>query len=186
MPEDLERFVQQHREEFEVPGPSPNLWDAIEKELGTQQGGAKIIPLVKRNWFRAAVIALLLINAGTMFFFISRNQQRKASLAVLAPDVVEAKTYYSSRINEKLKLINAYPLEELGLDSTARKELELRNETYKTLEKELKNNPGNERIKAALIRYYQLKLDLLDKILEELQEKKVTPEQTKKHYEAEI
>jgi hypothetical protein len=57
------------------------------------------------------------------------------------------------------------------LDSTARKELELRNETYQVLETELIQNPGNERIKAAMVHYYQLKLDLLDKILDELKEK---------------
>ncbi|RFS20557.1 hypothetical protein DVR12_18520 [Chitinophaga silvatica] len=183
MPEDLERFIQQHRSEFEMPGPSPRIWDALEKELTAKQEGAKIVPLLRRNWFRAAVILLLVVNAGALFYLTSRKQTRTASFA---PEVQEANMYYSSKINEKLKIINAYPVEELGLDSAARKELELRNDTYKTLERELQNNPGNERIKAALIRYYQLKLDLLDRILEELQSKKVTPDQTKKHYEAEI
>ena len=183
MPEDLERFIQQHRAEFEMPGPSPRIWEALEKELNSAQGGAKIVPLLKRNWFRAAVIILLLVNAGGIFLLTSRKQARTATFA---PDVQEANMYYSTRINEKLKEINAYPAAELGLDSAARKELELRNDTYRSLVRELKNNPGNERIKAALIRYYQLKLDLLDKILEELQAKKAIPDQTKKHYEAEI
>ena len=132
------------------------------------------------------MIAVLLANAGALFYFTKNRQPQQQDLAVLAPDIQEAGVYYTSRINEKLQLIEAYPDSTLGLDSAARKELELRNDTYKALERELKNNPGNERIRAAMVRYYQLKLDLLDKILEELQTKHATPGHTKKQLEAEI
>ncbi|MGO4288044.1 hypothetical protein [Chitinophaga sp. RAB17] len=185
MPDNFESFIQQHREEFEVPGPSPRVWEAMEKELNNQRKG-RVVQLLQKNWFKAAVILVLLVNAGALFYFAKHKQHQQQELAVIAPEMQEAKAYYTSRINEKLELINAYPVNELGLDSAARKELELRNDTYKALEKELKNNPGNERIRAALVRYYQLKLDLLDKILEELQHKRVTPAHTKKQYEAEI
>ncbi|HVI47358.1 MAG TPA: hypothetical protein VM802_20940 [Chitinophaga sp.] len=184
MPDNFESFIRQHREEFEGPGPSPKVWEALEKELGNSRKG-RVVQMLGRNWFKAAVIAVLIINAAAFFYF-AKNHQRQQDLAVLAPEVHEATAYYTSRINEKLEQINAYPASTLGLDSTARQELELRNDTYNALEKELKNNPGNERIRAAMIRYYQLKLDLLDKILEELREKQVAPAQLKKRYEAEI
>ncbi|MEC5146198.1 hypothetical protein [Chitinophaga sp. 212800010-3] len=185
MPDNFESFIREHRDEFEERGPSPLVWDALEKELSGRKGG-KVVQLLRKNWFRAAVIAVLIVNAAALVYFARHKQQRQQELAVLAPDIQEAGAYYTSRINEKMKLIDAYPTSELGLDSMALRELELRNDTYKALEKELKNNPGNERIRAAMIRYYQLKLDLLNKILEELQEKHVTPDHTKKRYEAEI
>ncbi|CAL1517351.1 hypothetical protein [Chitinophaga sp. MM2321] len=185
MPDNFESFIQQHREEFEAPRPSPRVWDALEKELGARRRG-RVVYFLGKNWFKAAVIAVLVINAAVLFYLTQHKQQQRQELAFIAPDMQEAKVYYTSRINEKLELINAYPATELGMDSTARRELELRNDTYRMLEKELKNNPGNERIRAALVRYYQLKLDLLDKILEELQAKHATPGQQKKHYEAEI
>lgn len=186
MPDNFEGFIRQHRDEFEEQGPSPRVWAALEQEL-SGSGKGKVISLLQKNWFKAAVIAVLLANAGALFYFTQKRQPPpQQDLAVLAPDIQEAGVYYTSRINEKLQLIEAYPDSTLGLDSTARKELELRNDTYKALEKELKNNPGNERIRAAMVRYYQLKLDLLDKILEELQEKHVAPGHTKKRYEAEI
>ncbi|MDR6569312.1 hypothetical protein SAMN05660461_6111 [Chitinophaga ginsengisegetis] len=185
MPDNFEGFIRQHRNEFEEEGPSPRVWSALEQELTGRRKG-KVISLLQKNWFKAAVIAVLLANAGALFYFTKHRQPQQQELAVLAPDIQEAGVYYTSRINEKLQLIDAYPDSALGLDSAARKELELRNDTYKALEKELKNNPGNERIRAAMVRYYQLKLDLLDKILEELHDKHVAPGQTKKHYEAEI
>jgi hypothetical protein len=185
MPDNFEGFIRQHRDEFEEQGPSPRVWSALEQELTGKRKG-KVISLLQKNWFKAAVIAVLLANAGALFYFTKHRQSPQQELAVLAPDIQEAGVYYTSRINEKLQLIDAYPDAALGLDSTARKELELRNDTYKALERELKNNPGNERIRAAMVRYYQLKLDLLDKILEELHNKHVAPGQTKKQYEAEI
>ena len=184
MPDNFESFVQQHRQEFEAPGPSPRVWDALEKELKDGRKG-KVVRLLQQNWFKAAVIAVLVINAAALFHF-AKHRRQQPELAAIAPEMQEAKAYYTTRINEKLELINAYPVAALGLDSSARKELELRNDTYKALEKELQNNPGNERIRAALVRYYQLKLDLLDKILEELQDKRATPGHTKKDYEVEI
>lgn len=186
MPENFESFIQQHRDAFEEPGPSPRVWDALEREL---EGGRKgrVVSLLGRNWFKAAVIAVLLVNAAVLFYIAKHKQQQQQDLAVVIPEIQDAKVYYTNRINEKLELINAYPANELGLDSAARQELQLRNDTYKTLENELKNNPGNQRIRGAMIRYYQLKLELLDKILEELQEKHATPStHTKKQYEAEI
>ncbi|PSL48131.1 hypothetical protein CLV51_102993 [Chitinophaga niastensis] len=185
MPDNFESFIQQHRDDFDVPGPSPRVWDALEREL-QESGKGKVVRLMAKNWFKAAVIAVLLVNAAALFYLTKNKEQHQQEVAALSPDMQEAKGYYTSRINEKLELINAYPAEELGLDSAARKELEVRNDTYKALERELKNNPGNERIRAAMVRYYQLKIDLLDKILEELHEKHVTPGQTKKRYEAEI
>ncbi|MGN7821143.1 hypothetical protein HGH92_20550 [Chitinophaga varians] len=186
MPENFESFIQQHRDAFEEPGPSPRVWDALEREL---EGGRKgrVVSLLGKNWFKAAVIAVLLVNAAVLFYIARHKQQQQQDLAVVIPEMQDAKVYYSNRINEKLELINAYPASELGLDSAARQELQLRNDTYKTLENELKNNPGNQRIRGAMIRYYQLKLELLDKILEELHEKHAAPTtHTKKQYEAEI
>ncbi|NSL91113.1 hypothetical protein [Chitinophaga solisilvae] len=184
MPDNLESFIQQHREEFEGPGPSPRVWDALEKELGERRKG-KVVQLLGRTWFKAAVIAVLLANAGVLYY-MAKTRHQQQDLAVVVPELQDAKVYYTSRINEKLELINTYPASELGLDSAALQELQLRNDTYKTLEKELNNNPGNQRIRGAMIRYYQMKLDLLDKILEALHEKHAAPSQQKKQYEAEI
>ncbi|RBL89234.1 hypothetical protein [Chitinophaga flava] len=184
MPDNFESFIQQHRDAFEGPGPSPRVWEALEKELGGSRKG-KVVQLLSKNWFKAAVIAVLLVNAAVLFY-MTRHKQHQQELANILPEMQDAKLYYTSRINEKLELINAYPANQLGLDSAARQELQLRNDTYKTLENELKNNPGNERIRGAMIRYYQLKLDLLDKILEELQDKHAAPTHLKKRYEAEI
>ncbi|SHL18755.1 hypothetical protein SAMN05444266_102362 [Chitinophaga jiangningensis] len=185
MSDNFEQFIQQNRTAFEQSGPSPRVWEALEKELGQQKKG-RVVSMLSSNWFKAAVIALLIINAGVLFLFVKSRQHQKNDLALMLPEMQEAQVYYSSKIEARLDSIRLYPAGEIGLDSAAMRELELKNDTYKMLEKELKNNPGNERIRAAIIRYYQLKLDLLDKILEELEAKHATPGDLKKQYEEKI
>jgi hypothetical protein len=169
MPEkSLEDFISQHRPDFEEHGPGPGVWAQLEKELMPPKKRT-IIHQIGRHWMKAAAVLVLVVNSVVIYQFL---QMKKAQhLENVSPELQDAKMYYTSQIEERLKEIKSYPANVLGLDSTARKELELRNETYQVLETELIQNPGNERIKAAMVHYYQLKLDLLDKILDELKEK---------------
>lgn len=183
MPENsFEDFVRQHRQSFEEAGPHPRVWAQLEQQLvlGKKRN---VIQLMGRHWLKAAAVLVLMVNSVMIYQFI---QMKKAQpLINVSPEMQEAKMYYTTQIEQRLESIRSYPEALLGLDSIGRKELELRNETYQLLEAELIQNPGNERIKAAMVRYYQLKLDLLDKILDELREKQPV---SQKHsdYEREI
>lgn len=178
----FEEFIRQHRPDFEGPGPRPALWDQLEQQLAPRKKG-KVISLLARHWLKVAVVLVLVMNTIMIHEFLQWKKQPQ--LVNVSPELQDAKMYYTTQIEQRLQAIKAYPPASVGLDSVARRELELRNGTYQVLETELLQNPGNERIKAALVRYYQLKLDLLDKILEELREKQpVTQKQL--NYEREI
>ena len=183
MPEkSLEDFIRQHRSAFEEEGPRPGLWTQLEKELHPPKKN-KVIQMLGRHWLKAAAILVLVVNSVMIIQFL---QMKKAQpLNSISPELQEASMYYTTQIEQRLEAIRAYPASVLGLDSAARKELELRNDTYQLLEAELIQNPGNERIKAAMVRYYQLKLDLLDKILDELRTKQPV-RQKQSEYEREI
>lgn len=168
----LEDFIHQHRDAFEEEGPGPNVWAALEKELPVKQK-TPVVRMMARHWWKAAILIALIANAGIL---LKMMHPQKETVVVL-PEMEEMKVYYTSRIEKKLEELKQLPAGVSGLDSTTQKELQLRNETYILLEKELQNNPGNERIRAAMIRYYQMKLELLDRILED--QEKFTNENTK-------
>ncbi|TWV99978.1 hypothetical protein [Chitinophaga pinensis] len=178
----FEDFVRQHRQEFEAPGPGPRVWANLEEQLNPPRKN-RVIQMIGRHWLKAAAILVLLVNSVMIYQFL--QMKKSQHLINVSPEMQEAKTYYTSQIEQRLETIKSYPNSVLGLDSVGRKELELRNETYQMLETELIQNPGNERIKAAMVRYYQMKLDLLDKILEELREKQPVS-QKQSNYEREI
>ncbi|GAA0551886.1 hypothetical protein [Chitinophaga japonensis] len=180
----LEDFIRQHRAGFEEEGPRPRVWKELERQLKASQPSGKVAYLLKRHWLKAAAVLVLVVNSVMLYQFLQFKKQQQ-DLARISPELQEAQVYYSAQITQRLEDIRKYPPEVLGLDSAARKELELRNETFQLLEKELQQNPGNERIRSAMIRYYQMKLDLLDKILEELRAKQ-PPSKTLNNHEREI
>ncbi len=158
----LEDFIRQNRNAFEEEGPGPGVWAALEKELPVKRKG-RVISMMARHWWKAAILVALVANAGILLTFL----QTKKEAVVVIPEMQEMEQFYTTRIVQKLDELKRIPPAELGLDSATSKELQLRNDTYRMLEKELAANPGNERIRAAMIRYYQMKLELLEKILEE-------------------
>lgn len=170
----LEDFIKQHRDSFEEEGPGSGVWARLEKELPVRQK-TSVVRMMAKHWWKAAILVALIANAGLLVKYANTKQD----VAVVIPEMEEMELYYTSKIEQKLDELKAIPTDQLGLDSTTRAELELRNETYLLLEKELVNNPGNERIRSAMVRYYQIKLDLLDKILSE-QEKHTSSPSTKK------
>lgn len=160
----LEEFIRQNRSGFEEDGPGPDVWAALEKQLPQpKKERGRVVAMMARHWWKAAILVALIANAGLLVKYLNTRQP----VAVVIPEIREMETYYSARIEQKLETLKQLPAAETGLDSLTMKELELRNDTYKMLEKELAANPGNERVRAAMIRYYQMKLELLDKILEE-------------------
>lgn len=171
---EFEGFVRHHRYSFEERGPSAKVWEALEKELPKRSSGG-VVRSLQRHWLKVAVILVLLVNVGVLVKMFVLNKPAQSGTTVTlsnpAPSTEDAQVYYTSQIEQKLQAIRQFPPDQTGLDSAALAELQLRNSTYDALQKELKTNPGNERIHAALIQYYQMKVELLDKILDELQEK---------------
>lgn len=165
----LEDFIQQHRDAFEEEGPGPRVWASLEKSLPVKQK-APVVRMMARHWWKAAILIALIVNAGILL----RMMPGKKIEHIVVPEMEEVKGYYTSQIERKIDELKRMPDGYSQLDSTTQKELQLRNETYVLLEKELQQNPGNERIRSAMVRYYQMKLELLDRILEERE--KITQE----------
>lgn len=171
----LEDFIKQHRDSFEEEGPGPGVWAGLEKVLPVRQK-TSVVRMMAKHWWKAAILVALIANAGLLVKYVNTKQD----VAVVIPEMQEMELYYTSKIEQKLDELKTIPAYQLGLDSTTMAELELRNETYQLLEKELANNPGNERIRSAIVRYYQIKLDLLDKILSEQNKHSTSTPSTKK------
>ncbi|WP_109698836.1 ATP-binding cassette domain-containing protein [Chitinophaga deserti] len=160
----LEEFIRQNRSGFEEEGPGPDVWARLEKQLPQpRKEKGRVVQMMAKHWWKAAILVALLVNAGLLLKYMNTRQE----VAVVIPEIQEMESYYSARIEQKMDELKQLPAATAGLDSLTLKELELRNDTYKMLEKELAANPGNERIRAAMIRYYQMKLELLDRILDE-------------------
>jgi hypothetical protein len=81
----LENFVRDHREAFDGEEPDNKIWDAIRDDMGLEEGPNKKKPAPVVRLFRAAwavAAAVVLLIAGTVWFFSTRQGQTPANPSV--------------------------------------------------------------------------------------------------------
>ena len=126
--------------------------------------------LTLRPVLRIAGVVLLFVLSGLWILEHSgvmprRDKQARASLY----EYQETEQYYTSLVNARLSSLETMHF--LG-DSTQKKilfsELSNMDSLYLELQKELRMNPGDERLLRALTEYYEIKLDVINHIILQL------------------
>jgi hypothetical protein len=81
----LENFVRDHREEFDGEEPDGKIWEAIRNDVGlaedpNKKKPAPVVRLFRAAWAVAAAVVLLI--AGTVWFFSTRQSQTPTNPAI--------------------------------------------------------------------------------------------------------
>ena len=180
MSQDLRELFQEERER------KFKLKDGHEERFGALLD--KSFPKRKKNsiqlWSIAASI-LLLLGAAIYFLtlpgpeipenttIVNQNEQEQSageiSLGDLSPDLRQLENYYLANINLELSQLQVSAENKLLVDSYMERLAEL-NKEYSTLIKELNNVGPNDQTITALIQNLQLRLELLYKLKDKLNE----------------
>ncbi len=152
-----------------------NLKEHIESNLGTFESysfdvdngwgeiSGKLDSVEKRKnvWYFgiAAGLAILLM---TTVLVLSTNKSS------IPNEVAEMEGYYEEEINEKISLVK----NQLG-DDQILNDLDLMDEAFAELKADLKDNVDNEEVVMAMMDNYQLKLQVLEEILEALEKERI-------------
>jgi hypothetical protein len=167
----LERFIIDHRDEFDDLEPNPAIWQKIE------QRQPKTVEL---NWtkilVRAAAVVVIFVSSYIFIDYLANQEGRQmADVEAADPndsgiyqDLMEAEYYYSSQI--------AYQKEEFyrlaGDNAALREEINIElsdlDRIYRELKEDLKDNADNQEVVEAMIQNYRLKLEILEEILRQL------------------
>jgi hypothetical protein len=168
---DLEQFIQDHRQEFDDAYPSLKLWTEIERELGHEATPEQIKPMRVRRmrWYAAAAsVVMLMTLAGLGGHYLGRQSAPTAQeiLDRVAPDFAEAAQYYNQEIGERYAQLASFTHDpqldtDLAQIDTAMEELRA----------ELAQAPPGreEQLVQELIASYRLKLQILERVLESLE-----------------
>lgn len=108
------------------------------------------------------------------------EQPRMITLGDLSPDLKKVETYYVANINLELSELNVTPQNKQLLDGYLAR-LGVLNTEYESLTKELNTIGPNEKTVTALINNLQLRLQLLQKLKEKLNELKLENNETFKN-----
>ena len=167
----LEDFINKNRSEFDSETPDLKIWAAIDKQMSPP----KTEPIRRRfnPWKMGIAASMLLLLGLGMGYFFSPNHSSKEALASanLPVEFREAESFYQAEYQNKRQQLVNYTVE-----PTLEADLEEFDQIILEMKSELKNVPkGNrERVLSAIIQNYQTKIDILQRILDQLESAKTT------------
>lgn len=166
----LEKYIYKNRDRFDLEEPEPGHFERFmekQRRRGERHGNFSWKYLLQA----AAVAVLIVISSLWVYEKISGTEENptRMTLADIAPEYREAEIYYTSMINSKYNEIRSidFPGNTSEQDMLL-KELSEMDTIYKSLEEELNTENGNHMVINAMIRHYQLKLDIMSRILDQL------------------
>ncbi len=176
----LEEFVNEHRAEFDGSEPAEGHFDRFASKL-MQDTGIRQQPTNRFHVLKLAAVILLLITVGVAATeFVSgellRRIFRSDETSHLTKDMKDAISYYDGQTLDKLE-----QLEKLARTSPDVKRMQVAllrdisnlDASTNDLKKSLGQNPGNERIQAAIIQNQQMKESIVTIILQNVSSQKL-------------
>ena len=135
--------------------------------------------LFKRIYIWPAIAAIIVFG---LFLFIPthNNEQKQTTLGQVSDQYAQVEYYYTTAIQQETKKIKALN-EQLGHDNAINllvNELDEYDQVHEQLCTDLNAAPNDQRVINALIAYYQTKLEISQKILENIQLKSNSNENT--------
>ncbi|WP_448519578.1 hypothetical protein [Rhodoflexus sp.] len=175
MEDKLKTLVQQHLKETETLQAPDFLWERIAADLDRLENAETPAQQPRRRlWLkplmRIAAAVVVLLMAG--IFALQRWQpadQAAATAWADYPELQQAEEYFRPMIVAKVQR-----LEQLGdksLTAALLQDLALLEQDYETLSKDLRDNADNAQIVKAMVENYRSRLQLLERILNEIEQK---------------
>lgn len=195
MQDDFEKFVRKNRADFDFKEPNIDLWGNIEEQLNRKEQQKKS-PLsaivadkstgIRRKILRYASVAavgLLLLTVGGVIGSqwsggnYTAQPVAEISLGEVSDEYAELEHYYSQQVNMNIEKLKKYDFDDNILEDVA--ELDA---AFQELKRELGNAQmmSDEEIIHAMIENYQMKISILERVLERIpnKEKKENEENT--------
>ena len=157
----LEKYVRNHRAEFDSSSPDPGLWNTIEDRLPRKE--AKRFSIWKLTSVAAA--GLVLVLSGVIVGMSMNDTDLKSTAEYM--EFREAEQYYNMQLQQRVSALSEYTY-----DKTIDDDLNDLQEVYNELTTELEDGmePNKNDIIQALIQNYQTRVDLLERVLERLED----------------
>lgn len=158
----IEEFIRNNKNSFEEELSQDHL-ERFTKKLGPANDASWSRTL--NRYLAVAAIVVVIITFGFIALLTSDGlYSSDYLLSNITPELYETETYYQSEINQKLEIIS----NQREVKKSIKQDLLEIDKSFKTIKKDLDKNPGDERLISAVLNTYQIKLDLLNEILDRI------------------
>lgn len=181
---DLDKIIKENRELFDINEPSEGHFERFEQKLNELNSKKKTFTF--GYVLKAAVVAILVVLSGLWVYDnINETKINKGiALSEISPEYGEVEMYYTQLVNQKYGEIK----QSTSLDSLQKEilvhELNNMDSIYENLKKDLTANPNDKRVINAMIQHYQLKVEVMNQILNQLQQVQNTNNNKIENYES--
>ncbi|WP_258104341.1 hypothetical protein [Marinoscillum sp. MHG1-6] len=160
----LEKYVIDHRQEFDDLDPSENLWGSIKKNLNPVERTG-----TDRSWiWKVAAVVFL---ASTIALVIERQMDMGTSEETIAKqEFYEAESYYFHQINQKKKELSDLGIKDKNYDLLV--EEQYLDGYYQELKKDYFGKMNNDQVKDAMIQNLRMRIRILNDQIKILSESK--------------
>jgi hypothetical protein len=166
--DDLESFIQQHRDDFDAAVPDLKVWE----QLANRKKPMLTIGWTQHLMRSAAAIALLIAGVGIGMWYSSQEQQRLAGMRMseVSSEYAEIENHFERDIESKKQHLAQFTSQPSSADVLS--DLSQMDKVMEELRLELANvPPGNrEEVVRAMIENYKTKAKVLERVLKALEE----------------
>ena len=168
MSDRLEDFVKQQREQFDLHEPDPSIWLKIQPPH---------VPVVRERkpmrWLRvAAAVAMIFAGSTAGIYFLTGQKAETDQLSkALYLEIQETEQYYSQMVSQRYNELKPFLAENPAAEEMLTADMEELDEVYLELKEDLKDNVSNPEVIEAMILNYRVKLEILEDLLNQLNEK---------------
>lgn len=120
-----------------------------------------------RHVLQIAASLAILITSGIILVKVNKSGDKVAREEIPA-SVIEADMYYTSQMEARYEQIRNFNFENMEEKTVLLDELKDLDKYHQQLMNDLEANPDDDRVINALIRHYQIKLEIMDQIIIQL------------------
>jgi len=166
MSNDLEKYLQQSREDLDVESPDDQaIWEGIRNELGTSEARRekKRILITLRN---IAAVAIIVLSLGYIAFDVIGDRRfNRISLATIDDELGERENEYKTLVNMKLEEAGSFNEIDNIIINELFEEIQKLDTIYEQSMKDLKELGYNEKVINTIFDTYERKIYLLELII---------------------
>jgi hypothetical protein len=179
MKQGLEKFVNDHRADFDDATPPAHIWRAIDKEMNAAPKTKSVVISIK--WLRWTAAAAIIIIVGTVLWLqpFSNQPKQPQSIAGNNNDSTQAPALPNEYAQQVYHFTQLIELKNAELKKIEKDQPELYKEfaaditrldsSYQALQTQLPGNPNQEVLIQAMIENLQVQIDVLNKQLSIIQ-----------------
>lgn len=173
MSDRLEEFVKQHREQFDLREPDPSIWLKINPAIAPLEQAQEKGERKPMRWLRiAAAVAMIFAGTSAGIYFLAGGGNRAGQFTdELYLEMQETEQYYNHMVAQRYNELQPFLAADPVAHEMLKADMEELDRVYDELKEDLKDNVSNPEVIEAMILNYRVKLEILEDLLNQLNEK---------------